>query len=775
MRKTLFTLLMLLGVSLMQAAEFNPEAQWITASQGEVNQPGTWLAFRQDVKLGKVPSEVLANIAADSRYWLWINGKQVVFEGSLKRGPTPQDSYYDQIDLTPYLKKGNNQIAVLLWYFGKSGFSHTDSGKSGILFSADAIGLYSGRNWLSRIHPAYGVCGDPKPNYRLSESSIHFDARQDIGKWQTADLSSLDGFNPSTVLGHAGDAPWNRLLLRPIPQWKDYGQKAIKYERHAGPEGDTLVCRLPYNMHITPAVTLQDNTGGHLVRLETDHVRVGSETGVRAEYVTRSGEQTYESLGWMNGDFLYVIVPEGVEVKKIMYRQTGYDGLPEGAFTCDDDYFNRFWLKGLRTLYVNMRDTFYDCPERERAQWWGDVTILMGECFNTYSTKVHQLMRKGILELAAFQHKDGALSSPIPGTYKAELPAQMLASVSLYGFWNYYMNTGDKEVIEAVYPAVRRYLDIWKLDETGLTAERHGGWDWGDWGDHRDIRLLYAGWHYMALESAARMADLLDKPVEADAYRQFKEQVKKGYNACWDGKAYRHPSFKGDTDDRVQALAVVSGIADADKYDQIFQLLHTQKHASPYMEKYVMEALFQMGHGDFGMERVRERFNEMVMDPVHTTLYEGWGIGPNGFGGGTTNHAWSGGALTIISQYLMGVKPVEAGWTRFEVNPQIVTFNEANISIPTVKGMVETSFQKQNGKITLKVTVPHGTEGLLYLPTNSLQNVRGKLDGVKLLNRDDYQTLGIDTSKYLNTETAPQKKGKICLLLPAGHYKYVIQ
>jgi hypothetical protein len=68
MRKTLFTLLMLLGVSLMQAAEFNPEAQWITASQGEVNQPGTWLAFRQDVKLGKVPSEVLAHIAADSRY-----------------------------------------------------------------------------------------------------------------------------------------------------------------------------------------------------------------------------------------------------------------------------------------------------------------------------------------------------------------------------------------------------------------------------------------------------------------------------------------------------------------------------------------------------------------------------------------------------------------------------------------------------------------------------------------------------------------------------------
>ena len=113
MRKTLFTLLMLFGVSLMQAADFNPKAQWITASEGEVNKPGTWLAFRQDVRItGKVPAEVLTSIAADSKYWLWVNGHQVVFEGSLKRGPTPQDSYFDQVDLAPYLKKGKYSIRI---------------------------------------------------------------------------------------------------------------------------------------------------------------------------------------------------------------------------------------------------------------------------------------------------------------------------------------------------------------------------------------------------------------------------------------------------------------------------------------------------------------------------------------------------------------------------------------------------------------------------------------------------------------------------------------
>lgn len=71
----------------------------------------------------------------------------------------------------------------------------------------------------------------------------------------------------------------------------------------------------------------------------------------------------------------------------------------------------------------------------------------------------------------------------------------MLAAVGRYGFWNYYMNTGDLETIRRVYPAVKRYLSLWKTDDTGLTAFRKGGWTWGDWGDNRDIRLIFAGWH----------------------------------------------------------------------------------------------------------------------------------------------------------------------------------------------------------------------------------------------------------------------------------------
>lgn len=282
----------------------------------------------------------------------------------------------------------------------------------------------------------------------------------------------------------------------------------------------------------------------------TDHTVAGGDVNLRAEYVTRPGRQRYESPGWLSGEELWVVVPHGVGVHEIAFRESGYDTEPSGVFSCDDPFVMRFWQKALRTLYVNMRDTFFDCPDRERAQWWGDVVVMMGELFYTYSPSAHALMRKAMLELAAWQKPDGALFSPIPaGNYDSELPGQMLAAVGRYGFWNYYMHTGDRSTIERVYPAVKRYLALWKTDPTGLTGMRRGGWNWGDWGDERDMRLIYAGWHALALEGAANMAGVLGLDDDAAGYRAERERVAAGYERCWNGTAYRHPDYTGSTDD----------------------------------------------------------------------------------------------------------------------------------------------------------------------------------------------------------------------------------
>ena len=732
-------------------------AKWLAPNEENVDRPNCWAAFRKDFNVDSVPQSAKAKIAADSKYWLWINGKLAVFEGGLKRGPNPNDTYYDEIDIAPFLKKGENKLAMLVCHFGKHGFSHKSSGKFGLLFDLDADGLKlsSDSSWLSKVHPAYSSADNPPPNFRLPESNIKFDANKDIPGWQTADVQKLFGFAPSKEIGAEGDAPWNALVKRPTPQWKDFGVRKAVFSRETGHKFDIVTAELPYNMQMTPIITLSDNRGGNLVDIMTDHTFAGGAQNLRAEYVTKKGRQTYESLGWLNGEKIILHVPKDVKVESVQYRETGFDAELLGKFCCDDDFFKIFWDKAMRTLYVNMRDTYFDCPERERAQWWGDAVVLMSQSFYTYSTSAHSLMRKAIRELAAWQKPDGALFSPIPaGNYDSELPGQMLASIGRYGFWNYYMNTGDVDTIKAVYPAVKKYLSLWKLDDTGLTAHRKGGWTWGDWGENRDIRLLFAGWHYIALEAAANMADVLNLPEDAQSYRETMAKVKDGFNKCWNGKEYRHPDYKLLTDDRAQALAVISGIADASKYPAIKDFLRKNEHASPYMEKYVMESLVKMGDGQYAFERAKKRFNTMITDKRHTTLFEGWEIGT--FGGGSINHAWSGGPITVISQHLCGIYPLEPGWKTFKIEPYPASFKRAAIEIPSIAGTVKSAFEVDGDAFTLKVSVPKGTEAIVYMPDFT----KGK-------------SLSVNGSQDL-AKFAPEKfkhSSKQTLRLPAGDYE----
>lgn len=682
-------------------------ARWISADHPERDNENTWIEFRKAFVLDGKHDNATARIAADSKYWLWINGKSVVFEGGLKRGPDPRSSYFDVVDLGPYLKKGRNDIRLLLWHFGKDGFSHKDSGASGMIFDAEGIGLVSDSSWESRKLSEYQTAVSPKPNYRLPESSIRYDAG----------IAGKDAWSRSVELGAWGEGPWGRLIERPVPLWKDYGIKKLGYTETTDGKGNTiLVAKLPYNTQMTPVLELTDKGEGTCIRIETDHIRGGSDDCIYAEYITRNGRQSYESLGWMNGDELRIIYPaeSGVTVHSVGYRESGFDCGFEGSFTCSDETVNRFWTKAMRTLYVNMRDTYFDCPDRERAQWWGDVTVLMGQSFYQLSPKANSLMNKAIHELAAWQKEDGTLYSPVPaGSWHNELPAQMLASISTYGFWYYHMHTGDSQTIADVYPAVRKYLSLWTLDEDGLTAFRKGGWSWGDWGSNIDIRLILAAWHYLALESAANMAGITGNEADIAGYRKMMASIKEAYNRCWNGREYRHPSYEGETDDRVNAMAIIAGIADSSIHDALFEFFKKSEHASPYMEKYVLEALVKTGHGDYALERFRRRFRNMIEDPAHTTLYEGWEEG--GFGGGSTNHAWSGGMLTVIAENICGVRPTVPGWSEFEICPDPV-IPQCDITIPSVKGMIRSAFEDTPEEFSMNFTVPEGTTAHIRLP-----------------------------------------------------------
>ena len=86
---------------------------WDSSDGSEEN---VWMCLRKTVALEKVPQTLTAFISADSKYWLYINGETVVFEGGVKRGPAPDGSYYDSVDIASFLKPGKNTMPLFHFF-----------------------------------------------------------------------------------------------------------------------------------------------------------------------------------------------------------------------------------------------------------------------------------------------------------------------------------------------------------------------------------------------------------------------------------------------------------------------------------------------------------------------------------------------------------------------------------------------------------------------------------------------------------------------------------
>ena len=710
-----------------------PSPSWITVPEfRDTSLPNSWLTFQQDFTYQGARTRVrskdkeqskatVARVAADTKYWLWLNDSLVVREGGLKWGPVPGGYYVDEVDLQPYLREGRNRIAVLVWYFGKDGFSHQSSGRAGLWLDAPALGLRTDSTWRAGVHEAFSRdSGEPYPNYRLPESNVAFVATN------ASPLYRAD----QTLYGYAGDPapalPFDRgpadpaarlgrsgkSAPRPIPQWKDFGLRSYA-DAPAFPfvsDGTPLRLALPYNAQVTAALTVTPPASARAdtIDIRTDNYRGGGPPNVRTIYVPRPGvRQTFESPGWFNGHHVIYTIPAGTTVHDLCYRETGFATEFTGAFDCDDPFYNRLWQKARRTLYVTMRDSYMDCPDRERAQWWGDVVLEAGETAYALDRSSDQLTRKAIRELMDWQRPDSTIYSPVPaGNWNGELPTQMLASVGRYGIWNYVLHSGDKALIQEVYPAVKRYLALWETDASGLVVARKGGWTWGDWGDNKDMPLIFNGWYYLALDGQAKLADRAGDPGGARRARERMNRLAQAFNdRFWTGTAYRSPGHTGPPDDRGQALAVVAGIVPKAYYPKLRRVLREQRHASPYFEKYVLEALFRMGYADDALARMKDRFGPMVNDP-RTTLWEGWEIGSAKYGGGTDNHAWSGGGLTLLSQFVAGVQPLAPGYTRVRIRPQLGSLNRVTATVDTPLGPLTVRARRVGDEVEVTYDAP---------------------------------------------------------------------
>lgn len=719
----------------------------------KINAPDSYVAFRKEFEISKDITEAVIDISAESKYFMWVNGILTVYDGSSKRGPSVNDSFYDHVKITN-LKKGKNVIAFLTVYNGRSSDSSIDAGKAGLLFEMSVddkviksdntvkvkrLREYKNKSLLKGDYPNY-----PQSSM-LGEWNVYFDAREATGNFfeTSFDVSSWDN---AVGVAKAGAKPFNRLYKNPAPTMKFNEivkfENSSKYENIIFDKPTKIELELPLNRQFSTYFEIESEKEGEKILLYTDTYVVGTETNFKDTYITKKGVQKYENYPWRSGSKLYMEIPSGVKISYIGYRASGYDADITGSFESSNERLNILWDKAVNSLLINMRDTFMDTPDRERAPYMGDASNQIEMLLYSLDPNSYEIVKKTILTAIGWTKEGNILVSRAPSKSPHEIPVQSLAFI--ISVYNYYLYTGDRDTISKFYEIAANYLKNWELKDNGLIEIRDGSWLWTDWGEKIDVEVIQTAWYYYALNIIEKLSSDLNITKNDEFISQRKVTIEENFAKVYQKEDGGFRSGE-ENDDRANALAVLSGLAKKEDYESIRNILVNTKNASPFYEKYVLEALSIMGYYDEAVTRMLDRYEAMI-DDSGTTLWELWSL--DAAGTVTVNHGWTGGPLVIMSKYIAGIKPIEVNYEEYEIIPQFI-YDKINASVDTNKGVIKMSYNKVEDGYEIKIKAIEGT-GYLKLPKEFKD--RTNFTGVMIeVIDDDYYVLSFEEGNYTIT------------------------
>jgi len=182
-------------------------ARWIWLPS-ERTLPNTFVLFRKELQLDRVPARAAGWITADSRYRLTVNGHRVQW------GPAPCDPRnldVDPFDITAHLRPGKNVIGVEVLYYG-IGEGTWAAGKPGLLFHAaidrgggQTQAVVSDTSWQTFVDRAHRP-SQPK-RWFLRALQEEFDARLHPYGWDTPEFECDDRWIAAMALDCPPDKP----------------------------------------------------------------------------------------------------------------------------------------------------------------------------------------------------------------------------------------------------------------------------------------------------------------------------------------------------------------------------------------------------------------------------------------------------------------------------------------------------------------------------------------------------------------------------------------
>jgi len=209
------------------------EAEWIWIDEAETeNQYGEFSdTFRWE------SGKVVLHISVFGDYTVFVNG---VFAECNQFGDYAHYKIYDTIDITPYVKSGENRICVLAWYIGKSSQRYCLP-HPGLLFEVqneEKVLCASSEKTPSRLSLAYQSGEMQKITRQLGYSFFYDATKEDM--WLS---KPQEGFRSSSLVAGAQKVhprQTEKLVLQPM-KCGSVSEKSAYYAVDLGEEVTGLV------------------------------------------------------------------------------------------------------------------------------------------------------------------------------------------------------------------------------------------------------------------------------------------------------------------------------------------------------------------------------------------------------------------------------------------------------------------------------------------------------------------------------------------------------
>lgn len=130
---------------------------------------------------------------------------------------------------------------------------------------------------------------------------------------------------------------------------------------------------------------------------------------------------------------------------------------------------------------------------------------------------------------------------------------------------------------------------------------------------------------------------------------------------------------------------------------------------SPFVTFFYYQALIKAHMIPVMLADIRKNYG-MMLDEGATTCWETF----PGFEKGRLTrshcHAWSAAPAFVLGGYVLGVRPLDPGFARTIVDPELGDLAWAKGSIPTPHGRIDIHCEKRGAKVAVRVRAPQGVQ-----------------------------------------------------------------